>query len=928
MRILLLLLFTLLPISGFFQELPPVINFDQNKYEAGNQNWMISQAANKNIYVANSRGLLEYTGAEWNLFPVPNNTIVRSVAVVGNRVYTGAYMEIGFWERDATGQLNYQSLVPHFPAELKDGEQFWNIKSIGEVIVFQSFEGLYIYNIISGEITTFSTPPGSIRNLFEVNNIIYFQIAGEGLFTIRNNLPLLVIPASSLIDREIMHVGQKNEFLSLITRKGEFFTWNGQNLLKSMGDLEERLRNRSVYSALTQEDNSVLIGTVEDGIYHVNEEGEILLHFNQENGLINNTVLGLFKDDAGNIWAGLDNGLSVINIDSPIKLYQDNYGNLGSVYTSHKTEDYLYLGTNQGLFYKKDGEEKFTFMSGTNGQVWSLQELDGTLFCGHNSGTYIVKDEVAKRIYDKSGTWLVIKYENNPGFYIQGHYNGISLLEEQMGEYRLVGMLEDFPHSSKFIVSEPDDDIWVGNEHKGVFRLKLNGTETSVSSTKNYNFGNVSGISSSIFKFNDTLYYSATEKLYQYREGEDKFFQESSLARTFEKIERISGKVVKPTPGEIWGFSLNSVFKVEIAQLGDGYGLHPFYLPKDLKNITIGYENLTRLSDGTYILGVSNGYLKIEDTQQQTLTKEIRIDNVFISALDETPEKISLTGAEPFHYKTNNIVFNFSIPEYKKFLTPSYSYRLLGLSPIWSPWTTASSASFKNLRFGSYEFEVKGRMGDKEIPPVLYRFEIDKPWYFSYTAIAFYILLFIILLFFVNKAYKRKHLKMIKENEKELKMKHLEAEKTIIELQNEQLEKDMINKNKELAISTMSLIKKNEFLTSIRERLKGSKASSAEIGSVIKTIDKDISEEDNWNFFKEAFNNADKDFFKKIKSLHPHLTSNDLKLCAYLRLNLTSKEIAPLLNISVKSVEIKRYRLRKKMDLPHETNLVDYILEV
>src|SRR5690606_5056682 len=124
-----------------------------------------------------------------------------------------------------------------------------------------------------------------------------------------------------------------------------------------------------------------------------------------------------------------------------------------------------------------------------------------------------------------------------------------------------------------------------------------------------------------------------------------------------------------------------------------------------------------------------------------------------------------------------------------------------------------------------------------------------------------------------------------------------------------------------------NLIKKNEFLTSIKDKLKGSK-ESMEVRSVIKTIDKDISEEDNWNFFKEAFNNADKDFFKKIKSKHPELTSNDLKLCAYLRLNLSSKEIAPLLNISVKSVEIKRYRLRKKMDLPREVNLSDYILGI
>ena len=73
---------------------------------------------------------------------------------------------------------------------------------------------------------------------------------------------------------------------------------------------------------------------------------------------------------------------------------------------------------------------------------------------------------------------------------------------------------------------------------------------------------------------------------------------------------------------------------------------------------------------------------------------------------------------------------------------------------------------------------------------------------------------------------------------------------------------------------------------------------------------------------------TDIDFLKKIKAAHPSLTSNDLRLCAYLRLNLSSNEGAPVLNISVRSVEIKRYRLRKKMELSHEQGLVEYILAV
>src|SRR5680860_1374916 len=211
----------------------------------------------------------------------------------------------------------------------------------------------------------------------------------------------------------------------------------------------------------------------------------------------------------------------------------------------------------------------------------------------------------------------------------------------------------------------------------------------------------------------------------------------------------------------------------------------------------------------------------------------------------------------------------YNIPEYKKFISPVYSYRLLGLSRKWSPWTGIPEAGFKNLSFGDYEFQVRGKIGEEITNTASYKFRVDRPWYTGFPALGVYLIFFIILLIIVHKAYERNHNKIIEKNEKALRMKNLEAEQRIIKLQNEQLEMDMTNKNKELAVSTMSLIRKNEFLTNIKDQLKES--GSSKIKSVIKTIDKDINEEDNWNYFKEAFNNADRDFFKKIKSLHPQL---------------------------------------------------------
>jgi len=920
------ILLCFISLPGFAQELPAVINFDPNIYEAGNQNWMISQASNKNLYIANGSGLLEYNGAQWHLYPIPNNTIVRSVKAVGNKIFTGAYMEIGYWMKNSKGVLEYTSLIPQIPGGVQDGEEFWHMEYMGEVLVFHSFEGLYLYNLKTLEISRVNTPAGVIKNLFTGVGTVYFQVMTQGLFTVKNNKTEIVIPQEELGNIEIMHVSQRDNFLQLIGRNVNFYKWDGKELIRNNLELSEKLQNQSVFTAVSLDDNSLLLGTVEQGIYHIDKNGEILLHFNQKNGLLNNTVLDLFVDEDNNVWAGLDNGLSVINQDSPFMLYQDNYGNLGSVYASFQTDEFLYLGTNQGLFFKRKNEDFFNFMKGTNGQVWSLQLVDNNLFCGHNNGTYLIKGDVATRIFDHSGTWVVKNYEGMPGYYLQGHYDGISLLREENGKFNSLGMVENFHLSSKFIVSEKDGDIWTVNDHQGIYRIQLDFPQTLDGSIENYSFREISGINSSIFKFNDTLYYSAKEQLFQFQEKENKFMAESSLGTIFKNLDLVSGKLINTGNNLLWGFLEDAVFSIEVAQLSNSYKISKVHLPKDLRNITLGYENINLLDKNSYLLGVSNGYLKFDRNFTRNLEYEIKIDRILISVLDGSPEVINLNDSPSFNYKSNNITFEYNIPEYKKFISPVYRYRLLGLSSKWVAWSGIPAAEFENLAFGDYEFQVRGQIGENLTNTESFKFRVDRPWFFGYPALGVYMAFILFLAVLVHKAYERNHNKIIEQNEKALKMKNLEAEQIISKLQNEQLEMDITNKNKELAVSTMSLIRKNEFLTNIKDQLKES--GSSKIISVIKTIDKDINEEDNWNYFKEAFNNADKDFFKKIKALHPKLTPNDLKLCAYLRLNLSSKEIGPLLNISVKSVEIKRYRLRKKMDLDREANLTLYILNI
>jgi DNA-binding CsgD family transcriptional regulator len=216
--------------------------------------------------------------------------------------------------------------------------------------------------------------------------------------------------------------------------------------------------------------------------------------------------------------------------------------------------------------------------------------------------------------------------------------------------------------------------------------------------------------------------------------------------------------------------------------------------------------------------------------------------------------------------------------------------------------------------------------------PLTYNFKVTPPWYRSTLAMMLYILLGTLILIGLNLSYrgyyKRQRDRMLKAKTADLELRDLAAQKEIMALKNQQLQQDIEARNRELAISTMSMINKNTTLNKLKSELVKSKEESENIAPALSIIDQALKNDQDWEFFEQAFNHADKKFFKRIKEKHPSLTPNDLRLCVYLRLNLSSKEIAPLLNISARSVEIKRYRLRKKLDLERDVNLSEYVINL
>lgn len=914
------------------QEIVPLQNYPPNSYNAENQNWKISQSSDKILYFANNDGLLEFEGANWKLHPSPNNSIVRSVAVINDLVYTGCHMEFGYWQRDQFGELQYISISEKLQEPLLEDEEFWNIIEFEEWVLFQSLNRIYIYNTINESFKIINSD-AVLEKIFKANKTLYFQKSKKGFYKIENGEAVLISKHPIVQENIIVNVSSQKDHLLLLTQENGFFQIDSRGKLsKWVSKCDELLASISVYSAAELEDKSFILGTISNGIYHITSTGEILSNINQEKGLHNNTVLSVFEDLEQNIWLGLDNGISVLNLKSPYKTYNDIHGKLGTVYTSAIYEGRLYLGTNQGLFCKKRAHgDDFEMIEKTEGQVWSLAEIDNELFCGHNTGTFLVKGSKASKISNIPGTWNLKKIPQTKNMLLQGNYNGLYILEKKNNQWYLKNKIAGFNNSSQFFEMNRAHEIFVSHEHKGLIHIK---TDENYTKVIEYEIDKTKkGKKSSLIKHNEKLIFSYEKGIFIYDEKTQSFQFDSFFSSEMLSNENyISGKLVATKNNTLWGFTDRNIVRFAPGKINSTPEVSKISLPAYIRRDYAGYESATHLIGEKYLFGTSYGYIIIDLEKIQKKTYRIEINNISKGILNEAKTLVPYAKENAFDYQENNLDFSYSVPTYDKYTDISYQYNLSGIYDDWSSWSKESSISFENLPFGNYKFQVRAKIGNTNSDNIArYSFKILRPWYISNALIALYTIVFVALFLIIHNGYqqfyKKQKSKLLENKQREFERVRLENDREIIKLRNDKLEQDIDSKNRELAASTMNIIKKNEFLNKIKKELTKVKDKNT-VEPVIKIIDKNLNQNSDWELFQEAFNTTDKDFLKKIKEKYPKLTPNDLRLCAYLRLNLSSKEIAPLLNISHKSVEIKRYRLRKKMNLDAKANLTHHILEI
>jgi DNA-binding CsgD family transcriptional regulator len=639
--------------------------------------------------------------------------------------------------------------------------------------------------------------------------------------------------------------------------------------------------------------------------------------------------------------------LAYIDFKSPYTLLF----NKASVYDVLVTNGLIYLATTQGVYYAPFNEaiptspSQFKKIAGMQGQTWSVQLLEGDIIASHDNGLFKIVDGSATKIGSAADFWKVTPIAQKPGFYLASQYNGLHLLEKKGAEWILHPKITGFNESARDIM--PTDEpgtYWVCHGYQGVFRIRIDPSYSRVNSVDH--FTNKNGLKNSfnvnVTRWQNQIVFTTNTGIYTFNQQQNKFVPHARL-----------NAILDPTKNtrKLAEFGSRTWF---VQDDEAGYFTTADKTPELHKDLFLnlkgsfnrGMECLVPLGN-KMMFGTTNGlFLYTVDNQYANPGISTLITQVSYSK-NQKQELLPLNGKpdspEVLPNQTDILRFDFAAPKMTHGTQIQYSYLLENVDQVWSAWQNIPYKEYTHLRPGTYTFKVKSR-NTAGLPgaQTQYTFTIVPKWYQTTLAYILYAVVSILIVLgiraLVKKRIRHERNKTNREAEQSKKLLELEVEQLKLQRDKEAirrdkivLEEDVINKSKELANYTLLLVQKKDIFSELTTDLKELKdyvkneESRKKLLQIFQKLNQHKIGEEYMEVFDVNFEKVHHNFFEKLKELSPTLTQRELRLCAFVKMNLSNKEISPLLGISLRGIENARYRIRKKLNVASEDNFTAFL---
>lgn len=926
----------------------PVHNFMPSDYKAGIQNIDFAQNRDMTVFVANNLGVLSYNGKDWERHAFQTGKKQRSLAFdeKAGRLYFGSQGAFGYFNDN----WNMVSLVDKIPQPSPDFDEVWDVFLLHSKVYFCTFQAIYVYD--GQSISVLSTKDG-FKRTFKTNGKLFAQSGQGQLLEIKDGT--LVAPSylRNSGNETIAGVVSLDGGYLLVYNSGKIEFATSFGVTGKYESLGRALQGKYVNHVLQLSDSRIVISTQTAGLFLFDLQKQTIENITTRDGLLSNACLRAFQDYSGNLWAGMQNGIALIDINSPMRFINQEINIQGSGYEAYQRDEGTYYTTSGGIYFLAKNAAQSTFLKGTEGPAYSMQNIAGKLYAGHHTGLFLLANGSARRIAYTHGLWQVKQLQSNPEFAVGGTYSGLHLfrINEKM-ELQGVGKIGGFEESSRFFEEDREGKIWIGQFYKGLYRLTLSpDLRTALVDKMSVDQGLPMDEQLVLSRIDNELYLGTPKGVY--------------------KIDQVTGRIAK---SEAFSGVIGTqqvyllvqdnqknvhVYAEDMAgffrQISSG---NYTFVPSSLFQLRYSFNNdLLNVSVNTgdgVLFNANEGFIQYSPELENRLAAE---KPLIVSKVINVAEDSILYARKPFEakpegpaqltvsYRAKVLQFEVEAFQFNEANNQQFRYFLKGFDEGYGEWTHATTKEYTNLKEGDYEFSVQTKNYLGQIitsQPVLLK--VKPPFHRSVPARILYVLLGALSLLLMFRLQKRRYnLKALAaEDAKQRELLKKQQELTEIERQKEQavrqIEEDKIKSelrhiNNLLAASTMNLVVKNEFMETIKGELeevkrKGKSMETKQaLEKIVREIDTTLRLQEDWEQFEYHFDQVHGDFLNRLREQFHDLTPNEQKLCALLRLNLSTKEISNIMSISLRGVEIARYRLRKKLGLDQGQNLTKFILE-
>ena len=900
-------------------------NFTPSEYDAMSQNWALAQDCRGYIYVGNNNCLLRFNGKGWSRFrPFKDNenAIVRSLYYDGeqDRLYLGSFKEFGYAEYDRTGELHYTSLYEKSYVAASDNDEIWYITRIRNQIFFIYFSCYYVYNIDDGSITR---QDAATTYFYQPDRYLYLSpFSGparryDGIGDSYETAELPPVPGT------VLKIFSDSDGSRIVVTARDGLYRIEEGVARRLDNLEKNwdVANRAIQC----KNGDIIVGFISSGIRSFDSKGNPLWHISSANGLIDNTILALLEDSTGNIWCALDKGIAVVfrNGDSYLSLEGYDPGKLTS---SLLYDDRLYVGTNHGLNVFSLSSDDLTVGKATsilnNKQIWSLFETGGNVLVGENNSSYIYKDGELHQVSNAPGGIVPkrMKLRDGSEILVQGTFTHLYLYEESGDGLVFRNVVNGFLRPAKNLEIDFLGNIWIEHMYRNLYRIVLSDDGRQVESETEYELQGTR-----ICKMGGRVLFHNSDGFLYYDEIADDF-------KPFDIINDAVGRyrdcrrVVDVGLDRYWLIRKNDALLIRFSN--DMVSILDRVDCNDLNvNLTEQFESVISLPGNRYLFSVDDGYLVHTTSEAQRLDSSSICISGIHAYYGERQEIMELDHKELTLKNNSSLSLTFAVNG-EKYCNPSVKCELVPFD--YAPHTLGDNLSirYQHLPRGSYSLQVwidDGLEGSKALMtlPVTVKASPFASWYA--------IIAYIILAGLVGLGIMRYVIVLMRRQEQRLEE---EKEKEIITIRNEQLEQSLLLKSKELATYSLIESRRNRVLEKMKEELgrlrfgKDKCLTKAQYDGLVSIIEDGETTQNDWEQFYNNFDLIHHAFFRTLSEKHPDLTSNDLRICAYLRLNMSTKELAEVMGISLKGAEAAKYRLRKKLGVDSSIPLNKYLSSI